>query len=77
MKQVVLSLKEESEARLRKLAQETRGGRKGALSETVEEALMLLEKKMRQKKALKKLEELASEDASYGVKKFERKEAYR
>ena len=62
LKQVVLSLKDESEARLRRLAQKTRGGRKGALSETVDEALYLLEKKLKQQSSLVKLKELAGKE---------------
>lgn len=43
VKQVVLSLSEAGNARLRRLASETNSGKKGALSQTAEEAFELLE----------------------------------
>ena len=72
-----MSLKDDSEERLRRLAQQTKGGKKGALSETVEEALYLLDKKLMQKKSLANLKKLVDMDRSFGVGKFEREEAYR
>ncbi|GEM_PF-6163531 len=77
MKQVVLSLSEESDERLRRLALTTRSGKKGALSQTVEEALALLEKKLKQKHSLRRLAELANADSKLGVNQFARDDAYR
>lgn len=76
MKQVVLSLSDEGNARLRRLARETNEGKKGALSQTAEEAFELLEKERRQKKALLKLKELANKNLKLGVGKFVREDAY-
>ena len=76
LKQVVLSLKEETELKLRRLAIQTHGGRKGSLSQTVEDALLLLEKQAKQKKALALWLALANEDKILGVGKFDREEAY-
>ena len=76
MKQVVLSLKEDSDMRLRRLARITGDGRKGSLSKTVEEALILLEKKIVQKNALEKLKQFADEDINYGIGSFKREYAY-
>jgi Arc/MetJ-type ribon-helix-helix transcriptional regulator len=76
MKRVLLSLTDNSEKRLRRLAQ-AKGGEKGSLSETVEEALLLLEKQLRQKNALERLQALADEDRVLGVGTFDREEAYR
>jgi len=77
LKQVVLSLSDKGERRLRDLAQKTRQGRKGALSETVEDGLILLEKRLKQKSFLRRLKKLAGEDLVFGVGKFAREEAYR
>ena len=74
---MVLSLSDAGNARLRRLASETNEGKKGALSQTVEEGLISLEKKRRHQQALKRLLELADENKSYGVKKFVRADAYR
>ena len=76
MAQVVLSLSKESEDRLRRLAQITKQGRKGALSDTVEEAIFLLEKKLKQKASLGRLKTLASQDKVFGAGRFKREEAY-
>ncbi|MBI5553326.1 MAG: hypothetical protein HY917_01150 [Candidatus Diapherotrites archaeon] len=77
MKQVVLSLNDESEKRLRRLALQVNEGKKGALSKTVEEALFELEKQRLQRKSLARLMELANQDLMLGVGKFDREEAYR
>ena len=77
MGQIVLSLEKKDEERLRELAKETNNGKKGAISQTVAEALVELEKKRRQQKALKRLFELANEDQDYGVGRFDRNEIYR
>lgn len=74
---MVLSLSAEGDARLRRLAAETHGAKKGALSQTAEEAFELLEKDLRQRKALEHLKELANRNFKWGVKKFVREDAYR
>ena len=77
MKQVVLSITEDSDKRLRKLASEYMDGRKGSLSKTVEDALILLDKRIRQERGIIRLKELANEDINYGVGRFERTQAYK
>lgn len=76
LKQVVLSISEESDARLRRLARKMMNGRKGSISQTVEASLILLEKRTMQAKALIKLKTLSEENKSYGIKKFRRSDAY-
>ena len=73
---MVLSLSDEGNARLRRLAMETDDGKKGALSQTAEEALKLLEKEREQRKALLRLKELANKNLKLGVGKFVREDAY-
>ncbi len=76
MKQVVVSLTDKGNERLRRLAIEIKGGKKGSLSETVEEALELLEKKIKQLTALERLKKIADENRVLGIGKFDREEAY-
>lgn len=76
MKQLVLSVEDESDERLRRLARELKGGRKGSLSATVEEALLVLEKDVKQKRALLRLKELANRGRNLGVGTFDRRDAY-
>ena len=76
MGQILLSLKTETEQKLRRLAKELKGGKKGALSETVEEALKALEKQVSREHAWKRLKELADEDINWGIGKFDRNEIY-
>ncbi len=76
MKQVVLSLQDDSEKRLRRLAHELKGGKKGALSKTVEESLILLEKEMKRRAAFKRLMEIANENRVLGIGKFSRDDIY-
>ena len=77
MRQVVLSLHETAEDRLRRMAQQQYSGKKGSLSKTVEEALLVLEKQRKQRKALERLLQISREDRILGVGRFERNEAYR
>lgn len=77
LKQVVVSLTDKGDERLRRLAIEIKGGKKGSLSETVEEALELLEKKIKQLAAMKRLKEISDKGVFLGVGKFEREDAYR
>ena len=55
MVQVVLSLKQETEQKLRRMARELKGGKKGALSAVVTEALDEYEKRAEQLQAIEKL----------------------
>ena len=73
---MLVSLKEESVKRLRGLAHDRKGGKKGALSEVVEEALELLEKRARQEKAIEKLRKMVHEAKPLGIGKFNREDAY-
>ena len=77
LKQVVVSLTDKGDERLRRLAHEIKGGKKGSLSETVEEALELLEKKIKQLAAMKRLKEISDKGVFLGVGKFEREDAYK
>ena len=77
LKQVVVSLTDKGDERLRRLAIEIKGGKKGSLSETVEEALELLEKKIKQLAAMKRLKEISDKGVFLGVGKFEREDAYK
>lgn len=77
LKQVVVSLTDKGDERLRRLAIEIKGGKKGSLSQTVEEALELLEKKIKQMAAMKRLKEISDKGVFLGVGKFEREDAYK
>lgn len=76
MTQIVLSLEEKSNKKLRKLANELYGSRKGALSEVVEAGIDLVEKEMRRKSAYSKLLYEAKTARNIGIGKFDRAEAY-
>ena len=72
----MLSLSDKGDEKLRWLAHEIKGGKKGAISATVEEALDLLEKKLKQSAAMKRLKEISDKGVYLGVGKFEREDAY-
>lgn len=76
MGQILLSLSEKGEKRLRYLA-ELDGKKKDAVSETVERALEALEKEMVREQAWKRASQLADADIDLGVGKFDRKEFYK
>ena len=76
MVQVVLSLQEETNQRLRRLARELKGGRKGALSEVVTEALSEYEKQAKRLHAIKKLKQISAEGWKLGIGKFSRDKLY-
>ena len=76
MVQVVLSLEEKYNVKLRRLANTLYGGKKGAMSEVVEVGLDLLEKKTKRDKAYKKLLSLSAKADALGIGKAEREEAY-
>ncbi|MCD6479114.1 MAG: hypothetical protein J7L44_04495 [Candidatus Diapherotrites archaeon] len=76
MPQVVLSLDEKYDRKLRRLAKILYGGRKGSMSEAVEQGLELLEKKIKRDKAYKELLLLAENAKKHGIGKFKREDAY-
>ena len=76
MKHVLISLEEEYVKKLRHLAKEGKGMKKGAISVTVKEGIDLVEKERRRKKAWKRLKELFDEDFKWGVATFNRGDAY-
>ena len=75
MVQIVLSLSEEKEKELRQLAMEKYGGRKGALSKVVEDAITLVKENFDQKDADKEFEEMIKNAKNLGKIKFDRQEA--
>lgn len=77
MKQRLLSFSDEGDARLKRLAKETNEGKKGAFSQTVEEALELLEKERRRKRAASFILDFARQNRKLGVGKFVRASIYR
>lgn len=77
MKHILLSLNDRGNARLQRLASEEYEGKKGALSQTVEEALEEFEINKKQRTAIKKLIAFARQDHDLGVGRFERKMAYK
>ena len=76
MVQVVLSLKQETEQKLRRLARELKGGKKGALSAVVTEALDEYEKRARQLQAIEKVKQISAEGWKLGIGKIKREELY-
>lgn len=76
MKHVLVSLDEETVKKLRKLAKEGKGMKKGAISTTVKEGIDLVEKERKRQKAWKRLKELFNEDYKWGVREFNREDAY-
>ncbi|MDP2667056.1 MAG: hypothetical protein Q8P05_06165 [Candidatus Diapherotrites archaeon] len=76
MKQRLISISDEKDKLLTKLAME-KGGKKGAISATVEEALELLDKENRRKRAWKKAWELSNRDIDLGVGTFKRADLYK
>ena len=75
MEKILVSLSEKGVERLRKLAK-WKGNKKGAISETVEMALEVLEKEFQREVAWRKLKALADEDIKWGIGKFDRNELY-
>ena len=73
---VVLSLSKEGEERLRRLAHSNGGGKKGSLSKTVEEAVELLEKMEKQRKAIEGIKKMSERGLNWGIGKFNREDAY-
>lgn len=76
MGQILLSLSQKGEKRLRYLA-ELKGGKKGSLSETVEQALEVFEREMSREEAWKRARILADANIDLGVGRFDRKELYK
>jgi len=75
MKQRLISLSEEKDQLLMALAKE-KGGKKGSISATVEEALDLLARQNRRELAWKRLWELSDNAKNLGIGKFNRKDVY-
>jgi hypothetical protein len=76
MKAILVSLDEKHEKKLRLLAKELNGGKKGALSETVMEAIDTLDRYKERQKAWKRLWELSNENQDWGIGTFKREDAY-
>lgn len=75
MKKVLLSLSKKGVERLHKLAK-LNSENEGSISETVELALLLLEKEFDHDVAWKKLKVFANKDINLGIGKFNRNDAY-
>ncbi len=71
MKQRLISLSEEKDKLLEKLAKE-RGGKKGSISSTIEDALDVLARESRRELAWKKLKAFADADIDLKMGKFDR-----
>ncbi len=74
--QVVLSLEEKYNKKLRSLAVSLHGGKKGAMSEIVEQGIDLVEEKTKKDKAWEKLLKIAESGKDWGIGKFRREDAY-
>jgi|SaaInlStandDraft_4_1057021.scaffolds.fasta_scaffold78561_1 hypothetical protein len=75
MVQIVLSLSEEKEKELRKLAIEKYDGKKGALSKVVEDGIDLVKNQTNQKKADKRFWDMVNNAKDLGKIEFTREEA--
>lgn len=76
MVQVVLSLEEKYNKKLRKLANRLYSGKKGSMSEVVERGIELLERESQRKDAFIKMLSEATNAKDLGIGKFNRAEAY-
>jgi len=74
--QVVLSLEDKYDKKLRALANSLYGGKKGAMSEVVERGLDLVEEETRRGRAHSKLLFLIDNAKDAGIGKFDREEVY-
>lgn len=75
-RQVVLSLEDKYDEKLRRLAKDLFQGRKGAMSDVVEKGLDLVEEESRRGKAHAKLLFLVDNARDVGIGKFNREEAH-
>ena len=75
-RQVVLSLEDKYDEKLRRLAKDLFDGRKGAMSDVVEKGLDLVEEKTKRSKAHSKLLFLVNNARDLGIGKFDREEAH-
>ena len=75
MVQIVLSLSEEKDKELRRLAIEKYGGKKGALSKVVEEGIELVKSQKQKTRAEKNFWEMVNNAKDLGIGKFTREEA--
>ena len=76
MAQVVLSLEDNYDKKLRSLANTLYGGKKGSMSEVVERGLDLVEEETKRSRAHFKLLFLINNAKDAGIGKFGREEAY-
>jgi CRISPR/Cas system-associated protein Csm6 len=76
MAQVVLSLEEKYDKKLRKLAHELYDGRKGSMSQVVEEGINLVEMENKRKGAFIKMLSEVKNAKKLGIGRFKRAEAY-
>ena len=76
MVQVVLSLEEKYNQKLRHLAQLLYHNKKGAISEVVENSLDAFEKGLKREKAYSEMLHEIQHAKNWGVKEFKREEAY-
>jgi len=75
MVQIVLSISEKHNKKLRDLAMKEFEGKKGAISAIVEQGIDLAEEKVRKQRAHERLLHLARNAQNLGVGKFSRAEA--
>ncbi len=76
MGQVVLSLDEKHDKKLRELAHVVFKSKKGAMSKVVKEGIDLFEEKIRREESFKKLLKMAENAKKLGIGTFKREEAY-
>jgi len=75
-RQVVLSLEDKYDEKLRRLAKDLFDGRKGAMSDVVEKGLDLVEEESKRDKAYTKLLKKVRNARAVGIGTFKREEAY-
>ena len=75
-RQVVLSLEDEYDKKLRRLAKDLYEGRKGAMSDVVEKGIDLVDEEIKRDKAYAKLLKKVKNAKAIGIGRFKREEAY-
>ncbi|MBI4210472.1 MAG: hypothetical protein HY544_03135 [Candidatus Diapherotrites archaeon] len=76
MPQIVLFMDDNHDKKLRKLAKDMYGDKKGAISNTAEDAVDLLEREKSRKEAFGRILKMAKNAKNLGIGKFSRAEAY-
>jgi len=76
MKKRLFSFSDEEDARLVRLAKESYGGEKGALSKTMREALERMEKEKQRERAAFNILALIEKKRKLGIERFDRNQAY-